>query len=183
LLVAATLIGIGLGTAVVSVWRPGDDAAFVESPLIGRPAPPVTLEALDGSGPIHLPDPAGNITVVNFWASYCFPCRNEHGLLAQAAGQFESVNFVGVVFGDTPDRASEFLDELGRAYPHGLDPDAEAATRFGVFGIPATYFIDEAGIVVGQITGELQPGVMEDALDRMAGGERPGSRTLGTVTG
>ena len=174
-------IGVGLATAVVVATRFGDDPNFVESPLIGQPMPDVTLEALDGSGPVHFPDLVGDITVVNFWASYCFPCRAEHGLLTEAARQFDSVNFVGVVFQDTPDRASEFLDELGRGYPHVVDPDSRGAINFGVFGIPETYFIDAEGIVVGKIVGELRPGVLEDTLGQIILGERPGTQTLGTV--
>jgi cytochrome c biogenesis protein CcmG/thiol:disulfide interchange protein DsbE len=181
--VAAVLIGIGLATAVVFASRFGDDPNFVESPLIGQPMPDVTLEALDGSGPIHFRDLVGDITVINFWASYCFPCRNEHGLLTEAARQFDSVNFLGVAtLGDTADRANEFLDELGRSYPSVLDPDARAAVSFGLFGIPETYFLNAEGIVVAKITGELQPGVLDDTLSRIILGERPGSRTLGTVT-
>jgi cytochrome c biogenesis protein CcmG/thiol:disulfide interchange protein DsbE len=181
--VATVLMGVGLATAIVFASRFGDDPNFVESPLIGQPMPAVTLDALDGSGPIDFREYVGEITVVNFWASYCFPCRNEHGLLTEAARQFEGVNFIGVAtLGDTADRANEFLDELGRSYPSVLDPDARGAVSFGVFGIPETYFVDAEGIVVAKITGELRPGVLDDTLNRILLGERPGSRTLGTVT-
>lgn len=180
-MVAAIGLVIGLITTGVLASRFGDDPNFVESPLIGQPIPDITLEALDGSGPVHFPDLTGRISVVNFWASYCFPCRAEHGLLTEAARQFEGVNFIGVVFQDTPDRANEFLDELGRSYPQVVDPDSRGAINFGVFGIPETYFIDEAGVVVGKIVGELRPGVVEDTLSRIILGERPGQQNLGTV--
>lgn len=179
--VAGMLIAFGMATAVVLATRFGNDPSFVESPLIGRLIPDVTLEALDGSGPVHLPELAGNITVVNFWASWCFPCRREHPLLVEAARQFDNVNFLGVVFQDSADRANEFLDELGRGYPHVLDPDSRGAINFGVFGIPETYFVDDRGIVVAKITGELGPGVLEATLGRIILGEQPGSQTLGTV--
>lgn len=179
--VAAGIIAVGLATAVVFASRFGDDPAFVESPLIGQQVPDVTLEALDGSGPVSFRDLTGNITVVNFWASYCFPCRAEHGLLTRAASEFDSVNFVGVVFQDSSDRANEFLDELGRGYTQVIDPDSRGAINFGVFGIPETYFIDAGGTVVAKIVGELKPGVIEDTLSRIILGEQPGTRTLGTV--
>jgi len=172
---------IGLITAAVFASRFGDDPNFVESPLIGQPMPDVTLEALDGSGPVAFPDLAGSISVVNFWASYCFPCRSEHGLLTEAARQFEGVNFVGVVFQDTPDRANEFLDEFGREYTQVVDPDSRGAINFGVRGIPETYFVDADGIVVGKVVGELRPGVLEDTLSQIILGEKPGTQTLGTV--
>ena len=179
--VAAAVIGIGLATAVILASRFGDDPNFVQSPLIGQPVPDVTLEALDGSGPVSIRDLTGEIMVVHFWASWCFPCRAEHGLLNAAAAQFDSVNFVGIVFQDTADRADEFLDELGRGFPQLLDPDSRGAINFGVFGIPETYFVDADGTVVAKIVGELRPGVLEDTLSRIILGEQPGTRTLGTV--
>ena len=94
---------------------------------------------------------------------------------------FDGVNFVGVVFQDNADRANEFLDEFGRGYVNVLDPDSRGAINFGVYGIPETYFIDKQGTVVAKITGELQPGVIDDVLEQIILGEQPGSRTLGTV--
>lgn len=180
--IGGAVIAIGLVTAVVLATRFGEDPDFVESPLIGQPIPAITLDALDGSGPVRFEDFTGDVTVVNFWASWCVPCRAEHGLLTEAARQFEGVNFVGVVFQDTPERANAFLDELGRGYPNVVDPDSRGAISFGVFGIPETYFIDSDGIIVAKISGELRPGVLEDALGRMILGERPTSQTLGTVS-
>jgi cytochrome c biogenesis protein CcmG/thiol:disulfide interchange protein DsbE len=180
---AGALLALGLTTAVVLASRFGNDPAFVDSPLIGQPVPDLTLERIDGGQPISLRDLSGNISVINFWASYCFPCREEHGLLTEAAVQFGDVNFLGVVWNDTPDRANEFLDEYGRTYPQVLDPDLRGAISFGVFGPPETYFIDASGTIVAKITGPLQAGVLEDTLNRIILGERPGSRTLGTVYG
>ena len=88
-----------------------------------------------------------------------------------------------MVWNDTPDRANEFLDELGHTYPQVLDPDLRGAISFGVFGPPETYFVDTAGTIVAKITGALRPGVLEDTLNQIILGERPGSRTLGTVYG
>ena len=180
---AGALFALGLATAVVLASRFGDDPTFVDSPLIGQSVPDLTLEALDGGQPVSLRDLAGNILVVNFWASYCFPCVEEHGLLTEAAVQFGDVNFLGVVWNDTPDRANEFLNKYGRTYPQVLDPDLRGAISFGVFGPPETYFIDASGTIVAKITGKLQARVLEDTLNRIILGERPGSRTLGTVYG
>lgn len=179
--VAAVLIAIAVVTAVVLGSRFGKDPNFVQSPLIGQPVPDITLERLDGSGTLEFADLKGSIIVVNFWRSPCFACRKEHPLLTEAARQFDGVNFVGVVFQDTPDRANEFLDELGRGYPHLIDPDSRGAISFGLFGVPETYFVNPEGIVVAKITGELRPGFLEDTLRRIVLGERPGTRTLGTV--
>ncbi len=181
--IAGAVLALGLATAVVLASRFGNDPNFVDSPLIGQQVPDLTLETIDTGEAISLRSLTGNISVVNFWASYCFPCREEHGLLTEAAVQFGDVNFLGVVWNDTRDRANEFLDELGRTYPQVLDPDLRGAISFGVFGPPETYFVDAAGTIVAKITGALRPGVLEDTLNRIILGERPGSRTLGTVYG
>lgn len=181
--VAGAMLALGLATAVVLASRFGDDPNFVDSPLIGQQVPDLTLETIDAGEAVSLRAMAGNISVINFWASYCFPCREEHGLLTEAAVQFGDVNFLGVVWNDTPDRANEFLDELGHTYPQVLDPDLRGAISFGVFGPPETYFVDTAGTIVAKITGALRPGVLEDTLNQIILGERPGSRTLGTVYG
>ena len=180
---AGAILALGLATAVVLASRFGDDPNFVDSPLIGQQVPDLSLKTIDTGEAVSLRAMAGNISVINFWASYCFPCREEHGLLTEAAVQFGDVNFLGVVWNDTPDRANDFLDELGRTYTQVLDPDLRGAISFGVFGPPETYFVDTSGTIVAKITGALRPGVLEDTLNQIILGERPGSRTLGTVYG
>lgn len=179
---AAGVLIVGAAVfAVVLSSQFGDEPTFADSPLIGQPLPDVTLARLDGGGDVFVPDLAGDISVFNFWASWCLPCRSEHPLLEAAAAQFDGVQFYGIVFQDTADRANEFLDEFGRSYPHLLDPDSRGAINFGVFGPPETYFVNADGIIVAKIVGELRPGFLEDTLARIFLGERPGQQTLGTV--
>ena len=109
--ISGAVLVLGLASAVVLASRFGNDPNFVDSPLIGQQVPDLTLETIDTGEAISLRSLTGNISVVNFWASYCFPCREEHGLLTEAAVQFGDVNFLGVVWNDTRDRANEFLDE------------------------------------------------------------------------
>ncbi len=120
---------------------------------------------------------------MNFWASWCVPCRNEHDDLVGTARTYadRDVVFLGIVYQDNPDQAIAFLDELGCGYDHLTDPGSTAVIDFGVFGIPETFFIDRDGTIVAKITGESTAQVLSETLDQSLAGEQPGSRTLGEV--
>lgn len=174
---ATILVAAAFGT------RFGTDPTVVDSPLIGQPVPDVTLPYLEKDGRLSLRSLEGDIVVVNFWASWCVPCRNEHDDLVTTAEAYadRDVVFVGIVYQDNPDQAIAFLDELGRGYDHLTDRGSTAAIDFGVFGIPETFFIDRDGTVAAKITGESNSQVLSGALDQILAGEQPGSRTLGDV--
>lgn len=171
--------------AVVLASRFGTDPSLVASPLIGKPAPELTLSRLDGRGDLTLTELRGQVVVVNFWASWCVACRAEHDDLVATAGAFQErgVTFVGVVYQDDPESAIGFLDELGWGdnYHYLVDPGSRAAISFGVFGVPETFFIDPEGVIVGKITGESNAVLLGTTLDQILAGERPGEHTAGTV--
>ncbi len=165
--------------------RFGVDPTLVQSPLLGRPAPRATLPMLDGGGQVSLEALRGQVVVVNFWASWCAPCRAEHPDLVAAAAAYRGagVRFVGVVYQDTPQAARRFLEELGRGrdYLYVTDPGSRAAIDFGVFGIPETFFIDRRGTVVAKITGKSSFPLLADTLDQVLAGRTPQSRQTGRV--
>lgn len=171
--------------AAVFASRFGSDPNLVPSPLIGQPAPGFALPPLDGGEPAAIPAGDGEIVVVNFFASWCLECRLEHDdLVAVAEGFADSgVRFVQIAYQDAVTDANGFLDELGRS-PATLyldDPGGRAAIAFGVFGVPETYFIDPAGIVVGKIQGESTALLLGQTIDAIRRGEDPGQTVTGDV--
>ena len=178
-------MALALALAVILGSRFGKDPTFIASPLIGRTAPQTTLPRLNGAGEVILDDLRGNVVVVNFWASWCVPCRIEHPNLVAAAQAFAAagVRFVGVVYQDDPAAATAFLDELGwgDGYEYVIDASSRTALSFGVYGVPETFFIDPAGVIVGKIIGQTEAILLGTTLDQILRGEQPGERTVGTV--
>ena len=184
-IVALAVVAVVIAVAAVLGSRIQQDPTLVDSPLIGQDAPDLTLPDLEGSGAVSLSELRGQIVVVNFWASWCVPCRNEHPVLVAANDAYRDagVTFVGVDFQDQQDSAVAFLDELGRGegYRYVTDPDSRAAVEFGVYGVPETYFIDRTGTIVAKITGESDSRLLAEVLDAILAGREPRSRTGGTV--
>jgi cytochrome c biogenesis protein CcmG/thiol:disulfide interchange protein DsbE len=124
---------------------------------VGEPAPPITGTTLDGQ-PFDLASLRGRPVVLNFWASWCKPCRDEFPLFkAQLREQAESgIQVVGVLYEDDPDAAKGFAEEFGMEWPSVTDPAGEAASEYRVVAPPQTYFIDRQGIVRSIQIGEVR---------------------------
>lgn len=158
-----------LGLSVVFAGRFGNDPQLGESPLIGQPAPALTLPYLEFDEELDFADLDGDVAVINFWASWCLPCRTEHAaLVATAAGYADlGVTFVGVNIQDTAGNALDFLDELGRGDPYLYveDPRSRASLEYGVLGVPETFFIDRDGTIVAKVSGPVNEGILGGTLD------------------
>lgn len=156
LIVAAWLVaGIAAVIALLTVniaKPPGP----VDTPIVGRPAPAFDLQTLDGSR-LSLADLRGSAVVLNFWASWCIPCREEAPLLTAANATYgpRGVRILGVVYQDSADNARDFMRRYGQTYPGLLDPDGRTAIDYAVFGIPETFFIDASGVVRSRQVGAL----------------------------
>ncbi len=137
----------------VSVARPPTP---VDTPIVGRPAPAFDLQTLDG-GRVSLTALRGSPIVLNFWASWCIPCRDEAPLLtaADAAYRTQGLRILGVVYQDSTENARAFMARYGQTYPGLLDQDGRTAIDYGVFGIPETFFIDRSGVVRSRQVGAL----------------------------
>jgi cytochrome c biogenesis protein CcmG, thiol:disulfide interchange protein DsbE len=167
--VALTAVG---AWALVAGSRLGQDATQVQSPLLGEPAPSFELPLLDG-GTIDSADLQGQAYVVNFWASWCVPCREEAPVLQAFHERWSDrgVRLIGVVYQDTASKAEGFRDEFGLTFPQAVDPDGTTAIDFGVFGIPETYVVDERGIVMAKLVGAVGPTTLDDVLAQIRSGQ------------
>lgn len=152
-----------LPLVVVLGSRLGKDATLGQrSVLIGKPAPEFTLPNIDG-GSISSADLVGRPYVVNFWASWCVPCRQEHRNLEAFYARYKprGVELLGVMFNDTPEGARAYRKELGSDWPLLQDPKDRAAVDFGVTGPPETFVVDDAGIIRRKIRSAVGSGELE----------------------
>jgi cytochrome c biogenesis protein CcmG, thiol:disulfide interchange protein DsbE len=143
------------------------DPRTVKSPLPGRDAPDFALPVMGANDTIRLADYHGRILVLNFWASWCIPCRIEHPALTAAADSYREhgVEFLGVLYRDLPDAARRWLDQYGEAYPSTEDPGSRTAIGYGLSGVPETFVIGRDGVVVYKHIGPITAAQLRAVLD------------------
>jgi len=177
------VVGATVVLAVVLASRFGSDPGLVDSPLLGQPAPAFDLAGLDGTEGAVLSQLRGDVVVVNFFASWCPECREEHDDLVATSESFadRDVTFVQIGYQEDPAESLAYLDEAGRsaATIYLADPGSRIAIAYGVFGIPETFFIDPEGTVVGKIIGEANALILGATIDAIIAGERPGQQITG----
>jgi cytochrome c biogenesis protein CcmG/thiol:disulfide interchange protein DsbE len=145
---------------VTSVAACGPTAPGATAPVArtGEPVPAITGTALDGT-PIDLAAYRGKPVIVNFWASWCTPCRAEFPLFRDrlaALGPSDGLVILGVLYKDEPELARRFLADEGAAWPTVTDADGAIAAAYRVVAPPQTYFIDGDGVLRGIQIGEVR---------------------------
>jgi cytochrome c biogenesis protein CcmG, thiol:disulfide interchange protein DsbE len=135
----------------------GRDTSAVPSALIGEPAPETSLPAIPGLGVPALDSAnfGGKVTLVNVWASWCAPCREEHPMLMTLSrdNRFE---LAGLNYKDDPQKARTFLDNLGNPFASaGADENGRAAIDWGVYGVPETFLVGREGTIRYKHVGPL----------------------------
>ena len=136
----------------------GRDPHKVDSPLIGQKAPGFTLTPVGGGAPVSLESLRGRPVVLNFWATWCVPCFEEHPVLNQAARAMTGqAHFFGVIYEDEEAKVQAFLKKQGSSYPSLLDDTGKTAIAYGVYGVPETYFVSPDGVIVDKYVGPLTP--------------------------
>lgn len=168
LVIVVSLLGIVLVLATGFRRDPRD----IRSGSVGQPAPAFDLERLDEPGRVRLTDHAGKVVVVNFFASWCVPCKEEAPHLVRTWERYRTADviFIGIVYQDEPGAAREFHRRMGQTWPIALDDNARTAIAFGVFGIPETFFIDKRGVVAGRHIGAIDELTLRTAIERLRQG-------------
>jgi cytochrome c biogenesis protein CcmG/thiol:disulfide interchange protein DsbE len=125
----------------------------------GEPVPAIAGTTIDGK-PLDLSRYRGTPLILNFWASWCVPCREEFPLFEErlaTLGPRDGLQVVGVLYKDQPELAKAFLDDLGATWPSLTDSDGSIAAAYRVVAPPQTYFIDKDGILRGIQIGQVLP--------------------------
>ena len=145
-------------------------ATGVQGGLVGRPAPALSALTLDGR-PWTLDDADGRLVWINFWATWCPPCRTEMPMMERLHERYgDRVLIIGVDFGEERGAVEDFVDRYGITYPILLDPSLDNFYRWSTtFGLPKHYFVDSEGIVLREFAGELPPEAMVATLEELLG--------------
>jgi len=142
--------------------------------LVGKPAP--ILEADDLAGKRWTMSAGeGRLIWINFWATWCPPCRTEMPMMQRLAEAYgDRLLILGVDYGEEPGAVRDFVDRYGITYPILLDPTLENFFRWSpVFGLPRHYFVDSSGTVVYEVSGELPADQMAGVLEELIGPIEP----------
>lgn len=136
------------------------------SPLIGRAAPDFALTTIGGET-LSMHELRGEVVILNFWASWCVPCREEAPLLERTRRAYEGrgLRVVGVLYQDAQADAAAFAEQYGLGYPSVIDPDGRTAIDYGVIGIPASFLIDREGVIRALQIGPYTDAALRSLVD------------------
>jgi len=171
-LITAVAVGIVLAVliAVLAFSEPGGQEA--SSPLLGRPAPVLAGDSLLDGGSFDVTDTQGQFTLVNFFATWCPPCIEEHPELvrfAEAHAEVGDARVVTVVLQDQPGEVADFFEDNGGDWPVLADPSARFSSEWGVSAPPESYLVDPNGIVRAKIIGGVTAEYLDELLARATG--------------
>ena len=164
-----TLLPLGLFAAMAILFWVGlfsGDKSKIPSALIGKPVPAFALEALPGADlPGFSADALkGQVTLVNVWASWCVPCREEHPQLVELAKD-SRFKLYGMNYKDKEANAKGFLDRFGNPYAAiGIDPSGRTGIDWGVYGVPETFVIGRDGTILYKFIGPIMPDTLKSQL-------------------
>ena len=164
------LVGIIIAAVLIGVLAMGFsiNPSEIRSPLIGKTAPTFALRQVGTTNTIDVTQFRGKPLVVNFWATWCGPCWEEHPVLVANARMLQNdVQFLGVVFQDKEDKILSFLQQRGEGYPTVVDEAGKTAIAYGVGGVPETYFIDANGVIVAKYNGPMNGDVLREHLQKV----------------
>jgi cytochrome c biogenesis protein CcmG, thiol:disulfide interchange protein DsbE len=163
-MMALPLVAFAVLAAIFWFRLGSGDPSRIPSALIGHPAPPTVLPALEGlvNNGAQVPglDPSvfkGKVSIVNIWASWCVPCHDEAPLLTEL-GRDSRLQVVGINYKDSPDNARRFLGRYGNPFGIvGVDANGRASIEWGVYGVPETFIVGREGTIAYKLVGPVTP--------------------------
>ena len=163
---AAVALILGLAVTLTLAFR--RDPHDIKTGTVGKPAPAFALEALDGST-VSLEQYKGKVIVLNFWSSWCIPCKEENPALTDMWERYRGTDVVllGIVFQDSADAARAYTARLGNSWPSMFDDSGRVALSYGVFGPPETYFIGPDGIIAGRHIGPIDGATLLHGIETL----------------
>jgi cytochrome c biogenesis protein CcmG/thiol:disulfide interchange protein DsbE len=166
---ALALIGLVAVAAFVPLGRSDPGSAIVTGhPLVDEAAPPIELRSLDGEA-VSLAALRGRPVLVNFWATWCLPCRDEFPLLADAYARHapDGLEILGIVHDDSAENAAAFAQEMGAEWPMLADPEDQAWADYLGVAMPTSFLIDAEGVVRGASLGAFTDTGLEALLRKI----------------
>lgn len=173
LLIALAVVGLALALVVAGLLltrgNTGNELfSSKASSEKKESAPNFTLKLLDGKD-FNFGDYKGKPVLINFFASWCLPCREEMPVLEKIVQQYgpKGVIFLGIAIDDTEEKMKDFVAKYGVTFPVGLDKTATIQKSFGIYGIPTTYFIDKQGVINYSHSGGVTEELLQHELDKL----------------
>jgi cytochrome c biogenesis protein CcmG/thiol:disulfide interchange protein DsbE len=164
----AAVVGIA-ALVVVLVLAFRRDPHDLRTGTVGKPAAAFTLNKLDGSGTMTVAATENKVLVINFFASWCIPCKEENPALVRVYERYRDsdVVFVGVLYQDAADSGLNYVRDNGVAWPTVDDDQGRVAFSYGVFGIPETYFVGRDGVIAGRHIGPIDETTLVNGIEAM----------------
>ena len=171
------LMAFGLANRSPATGRSGETR-------VGKPAPQFSMPLL-GGGEFRSQDHRGSPMIINFWASWCPPCRQESPGFERVWQRYreQGIQLVGVDIQDTEEDALAYVNEFGLTFPNGRDTDGKITVEYGVIGLPVTFFISADGMVEGRWVGALPEDRLESWTQALLSGSTPDGETEGETEG
>jgi cytochrome c biogenesis protein CcmG/thiol:disulfide interchange protein DsbE len=164
------IVGIAIVAALVGILFVGlgKNPNEIRSPLIGKPAPSFALREVGTGRTIDIAQFRGKPVIINFWATWCGPCWEEHPILVANARMLgPNVQFIGVVFQDEESKILDFLSQRGSGYPTLVDDAGKTAIAYGVGGVPETFFLDANGVILAKYNGPMDSDALQENLQKV----------------
>ena len=145
------------------------DPLDIRTGTVNKPAAAFVLDRLDGTGKVALADHPGKVVILNFFASWCIPCKEENPALVRVWERYRTsdVVVIGILYQDSLDSARRYVRDNGVNWPTLTDDDGRIAFAYGVRGIPETYFIGPDGIIAGRHVGPIDEATLVAAIESL----------------